>query len=99
MGTPGFLSPEMFGESYNELVDIWSFGMCVLEMATNQYPYIEYNGSVAQLLRKGFEGAKPEALSKRQRPRHERVHLHVPAAGGEEAQCKAAAGAEGVRLI
>ena len=52
----------MFGESYNELVDIWSFGMCVLEMATNQYPYIEYNGSVAQLLRKGFEGAKPEAL-------------------------------------
>jgi WNK lysine deficient protein kinase len=27
VGTPGFLSPEMFGESYNELVDIWSFGM------------------------------------------------------------------------
>ena len=26
VGTPGFLSPEMFGESYNELVDIWSFG-------------------------------------------------------------------------
>ena len=62
VGTPGFLSPEMFGESYNELVDIWSFGMCVLEMATNQYPYVEYNGSVAQLLKKGFEGAKPEAL-------------------------------------
>ena len=53
----------MFGESYNELVDIWSFGMCVLEMATNQYPYVEYNGSVAQLLKKGFEGAKPEALA------------------------------------
>lgn len=51
VGTPGFLSPEMFGESYNELVDIWSFGMCVLEMATNQYPYIEYNGSVASTLR------------------------------------------------
>ena len=32
-------------------------------MATNQYPYVEYNGSVAQLLKKGFEGAKPEALA------------------------------------
>ena len=35
VGTPGFLSPEMFGESYNELVDIWSFGMCVASLHTS----------------------------------------------------------------
>mmetsp|Transcript_2468 Transcript_2468/g.9300 ORF Transcript_2468/g.9300 Transcript_2468/m.9300 type:complete len:1096 (-) Transcript_2468:136-3423(-) len=43
IGTPSFLSPEVcLEESYNEKVDIWSFGMCVLEMLTGQYPYAEY---------------------------------------------------------
>src|ERR1700676_1655046 len=59
IGTPGFMAPELFAENYNELVDVWSFGMCVFEMATNQFPYMECNGVVSSLLRKGFEGQMP----------------------------------------
>ncbi|KAH0908573.1 hypothetical protein HID58_031894 [Brassica napus] len=32
VGTPEFMAPEVYEEEYNELVDIYSFGMCVLEM-------------------------------------------------------------------
>ncbi|MBA0820532.1 hypothetical protein Gohar_019620, partial [Gossypium harknessii] len=32
IGTPEFMAPELYDESYNELVDIYSFGMCMLEM-------------------------------------------------------------------
>lgn len=40
-GTPEFMAPEVYAEEYNELVDIYSFGMCVLEMVTFDYPYSE----------------------------------------------------------
>ena len=41
LGTPEFMAPEVYAEEYNELVDIYSFGMCVLEMVTFDYPYSE----------------------------------------------------------
>lgn len=41
LGTPEFMAPEVYEESYNELVDIYSFGMCILEMVTFEYPYSE----------------------------------------------------------
>ncbi|KAL0367428.1 UNVERIFIED_CONTAM: Serine/threonine-protein kinase WNK1 [Sesamum radiatum] len=34
VGTPEFMAPEVYEEEYNELVDIYSFGMCILEMVT-----------------------------------------------------------------
>lgn len=40
-----------------------SFGMAVFEMATNQFPYIECNGVVSVLLKRGFEGVKPDGLA------------------------------------
>lgn len=40
-GTPEFMAPEIYEEEYNELVDIYSFGMCILEMVTFEYPYSE----------------------------------------------------------
>lgn len=40
-GTPEFMAPELYDEEYNELVDIYSFGMCMLELATCEYPYSE----------------------------------------------------------
>lgn len=40
-GTPEFMAPELYDEEYNELVDIYSFGMCILEMITCEYPYSE----------------------------------------------------------
>jgi serine/threonine protein kinase len=41
VGTPEFMAPELYEEEYNELVDIYSFGMCLLEMVTFEYPYSE----------------------------------------------------------
>lgn len=35
------MAPELYEEEYNELVDIYSFGMCILEMITCEYPYSE----------------------------------------------------------
>lgn len=40
-GTPEFMAPEVYAEEYNELVDIYSFGMCILEIVTFEYPYSE----------------------------------------------------------
>lgn len=41
VGTPEFMAPELYEENYNELVDVYSYGMCVLEMVTSEYPYSE----------------------------------------------------------
>lgn len=41
IGTPEFMAPEMFTENYDEGVDIYAFGMCLLEMVTGEYPYQE----------------------------------------------------------
>lgn len=35
------MAPELYEEDYNELVDVYSFGMCLLEMFTREYPYSE----------------------------------------------------------
>jgi len=41
VGTAEFLAPEMYEENYGTKVDIWAFGMCVLQMITKKYPYQE----------------------------------------------------------
>lgn len=46
-----FMAPEIYEEKYDEKVDIYSFGMCLLELATLEYPYSECHG-VAQIFRK-----------------------------------------------
>ncbi|KAJ8650028.1 hypothetical protein MRB53_003051 [Persea americana] len=63
IGTPEFMAPELYEEDYNELVDIYSFGMCMLEVVTFEYPYSECKNS-AQIYRKVTNGIKPAALSK-----------------------------------
>jgi len=63
IGTPEFMAPELYEEEYNELVDIYSFGMCLLEMITSEYPYSEC-ASVAQIFKRVTTGRKPAALGK-----------------------------------
>ncbi|KAL2508858.1 Serine/threonine-protein kinase WNK1 [Forsythia ovata] len=63
VGTPEFMAPEVYAEEYNELVDIYSFGMCILEMVTFEYPYSECNHP-AQIYKKVISGKKPDALYK-----------------------------------
>ncbi|CAL2261298.1 unnamed protein product [Prunus armeniaca] len=51
IGTPEFMAPELYEEEYNELVDIYAFGMCLLELVTFEYPYVECNNA-AQIFKK-----------------------------------------------
>ncbi len=51
LGTPEFMAPELYEERYTEKVDIYAFGMAVLEMVTNEYPFQECTNS-AQIYRK-----------------------------------------------
>ncbi|KAG0070680.1 hypothetical protein BGZ90_012552 [Linnemannia elongata] len=61
LGTPEFMAPELYDEKYDEKVDIYAFGMCVLEMVTKEYPYSECTNQ-AQIYRKVTKGIKPAAL-------------------------------------
>ncbi|XP_073136319.1 probable serine/threonine-protein kinase WNK9 isoform X2 [Henckelia pumila] len=63
VGTPEFMAPEVYEEEYNELVDIYSFGMCILEMVTFEYPYSECTHP-AQIYKRVISGKKPDALYK-----------------------------------
>ena len=51
VGTPEFMAPEMYEEHYDEGVDVYAFGMCMLEMATSEYPYKECTNA-AQIYRR-----------------------------------------------
>ncbi|XP_012838103.1 PREDICTED: probable serine/threonine-protein kinase WNK4 [Erythranthe guttata] len=63
IGTPEFMAPELYEENYNELVDVYSYGMCVLEMITSEYPYSECTNP-AQIYKKVTSGRKPRAFYK-----------------------------------
>ncbi|KAI3727789.1 hypothetical protein L6452_16409 [Arctium lappa] len=63
IGTPEFMAPELYDEEYNELVDIYSFGMCILELITCEYPYKECKNH-AQIYKKVTSGIKPAGLAK-----------------------------------
>ncbi|KAG0211510.1 hypothetical protein BGX33_004289 [Mortierella sp. NVP41] len=67
LGTPEFMAPELYDEKYDEKVDIYAFGMCVLEMVTKDYPYAECTNQ-AQIYRKVSQGIKPQALEHVQDP-------------------------------
>ncbi|XP_021748203.1 probable serine/threonine-protein kinase WNK10 isoform X2 [Chenopodium quinoa] len=63
IGTPEFMAPELYEEDYNELADVYSFGMCMLEMVTFEYPYSECKNP-AQIFKKVTSGIKPASLAK-----------------------------------
>ncbi|XP_072482369.1 serine/threonine-protein kinase WNK3 isoform X2 [Notamacropus eugenii] len=63
IGTPEFMAPEMYEEHYDECVDVYAFGMCMLEMATSEYPYSECQNA-AQIYRKVTSGIKPASFNK-----------------------------------
>ncbi|GAA6214546.1 serine/threonine-protein kinase WNK4 isoform X2 [Lates japonicus] len=63
IGTPEFMAPEMYEEKYDEAVDVYAFGMCILEMATSEYPYSECQNA-AQIYRKVTSGMKPDSFYK-----------------------------------
>lgn len=63
IGTPEFMAPEMYEEHYDESVDVYAFGMCMLELVTSEYPYSECTGP-AQIYKKVVSGVKPQCFEK-----------------------------------
>ncbi len=62
-GTPNYMAPEMYDESYDEGVDIYAFGMCVLEMLTRTLPYDECSNA-GQIYKKVVTGVPPRCLAR-----------------------------------
>eukprot|EP00531_Pseudo-nitzschia_arenysensis_P017696 CAMPEP_0116157436 /NCGR_PEP_ID=MMETSP0329-20121206/23343_1 /TAXON_ID=697910 /ORGANISM="Pseudo-nitzschia arenysensis, Strain B593" /LENGTH=1206 /DNA_ID=CAMNT_0003654543 /DNA_START=341 /DNA_END=3962 /DNA_ORIENTATION=- len=64
LGTPEFMAPDMYEEgSYDEKVDIYAFGMCLLEIFTKEIPYKECTNP-AQIYKKVTRGAPPDSLAR-----------------------------------
>ncbi|TMW62694.1 hypothetical protein Poli38472_005312 [Pythium oligandrum] len=63
LGTPEFMAPELYDESYDEKVDIYAFGMCVLEMVTKEVPYSECINP-AQIYKKVTAGIRPRGMQR-----------------------------------
>lgn len=63
IGTPEFMAPELYEEAYTEKVDVYAFGMCMLEMLTMEYPYAEC-ANPAQIFRKVFSGQRPQSFER-----------------------------------
>ena len=45
------MAPELYEEQYDERVDVYSFGLVLLELATLEYPYAECKNA-AQIYKK-----------------------------------------------
>ncbi|KAL8091595.1 hypothetical protein AgCh_034010 [Apium graveolens] len=63
IGTPEFMAPELYEEEYDQLIDIYAFGMCLLELVTFEYPYLEC-ANAAQIYKKVTSGIRPASLVK-----------------------------------
>ncbi|CAM8937324.1 unnamed protein product [Rhodiola kirilowii] len=63
LGTPEYMAPELYEEDYTEMVDIYSFGMSLLEMVTNEIPYSECD-NVVKVYKKVTSGIQPQSMSK-----------------------------------
>ena len=57
------MAPEVFDERYGPKVDIYSFGMCVIEMCTDATPYNECQNPGA-VYRKISQGIKPDGYNR-----------------------------------
>jgi WNK lysine deficient protein kinase len=64
LGTPEFMAPDLYEEcAYDEKIDVYAFGMCLLEILTKEIPYKECSNP-AQIYRKVMNGEKPDSLSR-----------------------------------
>ena len=63
VGTPEFMAPELYEEQYGTPVDIYAFGMCLLEMVSRTFPYSECQ-TAGQIYKKVVTGEKPLVLKR-----------------------------------
>jgi serine/threonine protein kinase len=63
VGTPHFMAREMFeGEGYTEKVDVYAFGMSLIEMATGKRPYTEFSDT-KDIYKNVLQGVFPKILN------------------------------------
>lgn len=76
LGTPEFMAPDMYEEiAYDEKVDIYAFGMCLLEIFTKEIPYRECSNP-AQIYKKVIRGDPPDSL-RRLKSHHAREFIEL----------------------
>jgi len=63
LGTPEYMAPEVYEECYDNRIDIYSFGMCLLEFMTGEIPYSECN-LAAQIWKKITDRILPDCIDK-----------------------------------
>ena len=63
LGTPNYMAPEQYEGQCGPGVDIYAFGMCVLEIVTGEQPYSECSNA-AQIYKRVIGGQLPEAFSR-----------------------------------
>jgi WNK lysine deficient protein kinase len=61
LGTPQYMAPELYDEHYGPSVDIYSFGLCILEMCTHMTPYSECS-SPYEIYNKVTSGIRPQSM-------------------------------------
>eukprot|EP01063_Lacrimia_lanifica_P023280 TRINITY_DN30774_c0_g1_i1.p1 TRINITY_DN30774_c0_g1~~TRINITY_DN30774_c0_g1_i1.p1 ORF type:complete len:388 (+),score=119.37 TRINITY_DN30774_c0_g1_i1:61-1224(+) len=61
IGTPEFMAPEIYEEAYTCAVDVYAFGMCLLEMVTGKFPYSECENR-GQVFYRAAQRIPPQAL-------------------------------------
>jgi WNK lysine deficient protein kinase len=63
LGTPEFMAPEIYNECYDKRIDIYSFGMALLEIVSGRTPYSECD-SIPKIWKKVINGIKPKIISR-----------------------------------
>jgi serine/threonine protein kinase len=77
LGTPEFMAPELYEEDYDDRVDVYSFGMCLLELVRRRERTVVVAGAVARSPRSHSSPPLPPSP-----PGHARVPLlRVPQRG------------------
>ncbi len=57
------MAPELYEEKYTTKVDVYAFGMCLLEMVTLESPYKECS-NLGLIYQRVINGILPESLKK-----------------------------------
>lgn len=63
VGTSEFMAPEIYTQRYDEKIDVYSFGLMVLELVTKEFPYTECKHTM-EIYQKVTSGVPPESLKK-----------------------------------
>ena len=63
IGTPEIMAPEIYSGEYDDKIDLYAFGMCLLEMYTIENPYSECN-NICQIYKRVINGILPLSINK-----------------------------------